>query len=120
MDAPVGLVDAAFASLSDKPKKVERRAPTAAITSPAADDLPDDWYDAGSQTYLVQSSSGAWRRYNETSYKRVLKSRGFSAETAKNADLSAVDLIIVGVQDRHAVDYVGRLAGWRAGVHTIP
>ncbi len=119
VDAPSRLVDAAFASLPTATKKTERRAPAIAVTIPAAGDLPDDWYDAGRKEYLVKTSSGEWQRYNETQYRRILKSRGLNGEPAKNEPVSEVDQVIVDIQDKHAVSYAGRLAGWPAGVHAV-
>jgi len=119
IDAPSRLVDAAFASLSKTQNRVERRAPAIAATSPAAGDLPDDWYDAGRKEYLVRTTSGEWQRYTESQYRRILRARGLSAEPSKTENVSEVDRVIVEIQDKHAVSYAGRLAGWPAGVHDV-
>jgi hypothetical protein len=114
LEAPARLVDAAFAPLA-----TDTNVQGSTVGVPARRELPDDWYAMGSKEYVVRSSSGGWHRYNEQQYRRILKSRGNTVEPAKHADIGEVDWIIVEVQDKHAVSYVGRLAGWREGVHTV-
>ncbi|HMP76590.1 MAG TPA: CHC2 zinc finger domain-containing protein [Kiritimatiellia bacterium] len=79
-----------------------------------------DYYDGGRKEYLIKNSEGTWLSYNESQYKRFLRSRGLSAKPAEGETLSRQDAAILDTQDKRSLVYAGLLAGWRAGVHQVP
>lgn len=96
-------------------------ATSARADAPAAPtDGESDYYDAERKEYLVRNSEGTWLSYNESQYKRFLRSRGLSAKPPEGATLSRQDTAILATQDTRSLVYAGSLAGWRAGVHMAP
>ena len=77
---------------------------------------PETYYDQQRKEYLVQDSRNNWMPLSETSYKRKLKSEGFSSKVDKNKGTSPIDDILLNVQHEHNIDYKGPLAGYKAGI----
>ena len=74
------------------------------------------YYDCGHKDYWVPDLDGGWIKVSETSFKRVLRSRGLSTRTAEGANVSPVEKALIDVQRTSAVIYAGPLAGYPAGI----
>lgn len=109
------LALAASASAFVRPAEPQ---PSASASTSVIQDA--DYYDGGRKEYLIKNSEGTWLSYNESQYKRFLRSRGLSAKPPEGATLSRQDAAILETQDTRSLVYAGLLAGWRSGVHQVP
>ncbi len=78
---------------------------------------PIDYYDAISKYYLVRNVSDRWLAHDLSSYKRILRSRGYKSKTPEGFSLSEIDMQILDVQDHRDVSYHGPLCGRNAGFY---
>lgn len=64
--------------------------------------LPVDYYDAISKHYLVKNAAGRWLAHGLSSYKRILRSRGYRSRPPEGSSLSEIDdQIPDACADRH-------------------
>ncbi|CAN5842935.1 hypothetical protein BH11VER1_BH11VER1_22950 [soil metagenome] len=81
------------------------------------------YYDASSKEYLYKNERKIWRAYGDAAIKRILKFLGFRASIPKDENgtptdkLSDVDYALIELQDKHDVDYHGKLCGRSAGFY---
>ncbi len=78
---------------------------------------PIDYYDAISKHYLIKNAAGRWLAHDLSSYKRILRSRGYRSKPPEGSALSEIDIQILDVQDHRDVSYHGPLCGRNAGFH---
>lgn len=89
----------------------------------AGEDAPlDAYYDSNRKEYLVQNSGGRWLSLGDAGFRRILRSKGYSAtlsdaERAQNETLSEVEREILRLQDTRDVKFCGPLAGRRSGFY---
>ncbi len=76
-----------------------------------------DYYDAISKYYLVKNVAGRWLAHDLSSYKRILRSRGYRSKPPEGSPLSEIDIQILDVQDHRDVSYHGPLCGRNAGFY---
>src|SRR5690242_19598043 len=81
--------------------------------------LPEIYFDHRSGNYWVRNNRGQWIRFSETSLKRLLKSKGLSAECSKMERLSQVDEAILQIQTTQDVNYAASLAGYTTGLYQL-
>jgi len=86
----------------------------ASLYASVGETQPLDYYD-GHGKYLVRQNSGRWLPHDVGSYKRILKSRGFSASPKDGESLAEVDHMILEVQHERDILYHGPLCGRHAG-----
>lgn len=88
---------------------------------PEEDDrkVGDAWYDKEKKEYLLESKRGIYLSLSETSFKRHLKSFGYDCASRCDGALSEGDEIILEIQNRRDVAYVGPLCGKKKGFQQI-
>jgi hypothetical protein len=78
---------------------------------------PLDYYDAISKHYLIKNAAGRWLAHDLSSYKRILRSRGYRSKPPEGSGLSEIDIQILDVQNHRDVSYHGPLCGRNAGFY---
>lgn len=86
-------------------------------TIAAALPLPPVFYCGSTRSYYRAESRGRWIALNENSALKFIRLSGHTGRGT--AGLDAADECLLRVQSEQSVDYVGPLAGYRAGPHQI-
>ena len=89
------------------------------IYSPARAVLPEAFYDGAKGCYWIKDAREVWLQVNETSLKRLFRSKGAAAEVPKGKRVSPLDLAVLDVQLEKNVAYAASLAGYSKGVYEI-
>jgi hypothetical protein len=79
--------------------------------------LPPIYYSGGNKNYYRAEARGKWMPLNENSALKFIRSQGHNG--AGGNGLSEEDNCLLRIQSEQSVDYVGPLAGYRAGPHEI-
>ncbi len=79
--------------------------------------MPEIYYDG--RNFHIPNSTGGWVSVDRTSVRQFLIRSGLERERADDESQSEVDAMLVRIQTEHDVEYVGGLAGYRAGIYTI-
>lgn len=74
------------------------------------------YYDIPRKEYLIRTSS-CWIHQTESQFKRRLRQAGISSKPMDGSLTSPADEEILRLQDHHAIDYAGPLAGHREGIY---
>ncbi len=78
------------------------------------------WWLNGSKKYFRPTPNGIdWISIGEQDAKRALRLAGVLAQAPKGQSCSQADWVMQYIQNFRHVDFVGPLAGWKAGVHLI-
>src|SRR5262249_27961166 len=77
----------------------------------------DSFYDTGRKEFLIKNAAGRWHPYNESQFKRTLRSKGISSAKPEKALTSAAEDVMLAIQDEHDVGFAGALAGRREGFY---
>jgi hypothetical protein len=80
---------------------------------------PEVYFDAPGNVYYVLNDRQMWMPFTETALKRKLTLLGLSARVDEGELLSEIDTLLYTIQTTKDVDYVGPLAGHKAGLCTI-
>jgi hypothetical protein len=78
---------------------------------------PELYYDG--TRYWIENANGNWITIRVEDVRRELKNAGFNWSTQNGDRVSQVDRAIGDIQHNKYVDYVGPLAGYMSGIHTI-
>lgn len=81
--------------------------------------LPEIHYDHLRGTFWIQNSRRHWIQANETTVKRLLKQKGYSAKCFEMETLSHCEAAILAIQRQHDVSYAGPLAGYQTGIREM-
>ena len=81
--------------------------------------LPPVYYHGREASYWREDDAGGWIKINETGAKNFVADYGYLKRTERDANSEADDCLM-RIQGRQNVAYVGSLAGFDAGVHTMP
>lgn len=82
---------------------------------PARLALPIAHYDVGRKDYWIEDTAGDWIPLTETSVKRQVRARGYSAKIKEGETMSPLDNWLITVQNQFNVSYAGPLAGYAKG-----
>lgn len=77
------------------------------------------FYDRDKKEYVTKNMRGVWYGQNEGQTRQFLALSGFSGSTSKEQPVSEIVQKMHEIRHGHDVDYVGRLAGWDAGVYEL-
>ena len=80
--------------------------------------LPQLYYCDRNKNYYRQDQQGKWISLNEKYAKNFVLTQGYSGDK-KSIGVSDADSCILNIQSSQNADYVGPLAGYRAGPHRI-
>ena len=81
--------------------------------------LPPVYYHGREASYWREDDAGGWIKINETGAKNFVADFGYLKRTERDANSEADDCLM-RIQGCQNVAYVGSLAGFDAGVHTMP
>lgn len=79
--------------------------------------LPPLYYNGTTKNYYRADSRGRWMSVNETSAMKFIRQAGHTGQNGNGID--DADECLLRVQSEQNVDYVGPLAGYRAGPYVI-
>lgn len=79
--------------------------------------LPPVYYSGTTKNYYRTDSRGRWMALNETSAMKFIRQSGHTGRNEHG--IGADDECLLRIQSEHNVDYVGQLAGYRAGPYHI-
>lgn len=79
--------------------------------------LPRLYYSGTTKNYYRVDVRGRWMALNETSAIKFIRQEGHTGRDENG--IGAEDQCLLRIQSEHNVDYVGPLAGYRAGPHQI-
>jgi len=82
-----------------------------------SDQLAGLYYGTHRKEYIARNERGAFLPRTGAQMKRLLKSRGYEAETAKGETLSEIDRLLLAIEEQKDIDYCGPLAGRDAGFY---
>ncbi len=109
-----------------RPTKEPSPSPSASITPPDASPLDTlaekyrlHWLDGSDRFFRRAPSGDRFLEGGAGDIRRKLKTDGFSSKNAEGETASAIDRLLVHVQERRHVDWAGSLAGYRAGVYAM-
>jgi hypothetical protein len=78
------------------------------------------WWLNGSKRYFRPAADGVeWISVGEQDIKRKLRLAGVFSRAAEGQSFSQADRVMDYIQDCRHVDFAGRLAGYKAGVHYV-
>jgi len=80
--------------------------------------LPPVYYHGREASYWREDDAGSWIKINETAAKNFVADFGYLKRMEKDANCEADDCLLK-LQSRQNVVFVGPLAGFDAGVHTM-
>ena len=83
---------------------------------PVTPELPEAYYDSGRKEFLLQNGSGSWLAHADASFKRNLRSLGFSNSCSPGMPVSQIEAFMVEVQNYRDVAFAGPLAGKSPGI----
>lgn len=75
-----------------------------------------DYFEPHSARYLVRTPILRWLAFNESSYKRQLRSRGLKMKPDEGNPLSEIDAAILDVQNHRDISHYGPICGQNAGL----
>ena len=79
--------------------------------------LPPLYYSGTTKNYYRTEARGRWMAVNETSAMKFIRQSGHTGQNGNG--IGADDECLLRIQSEQNVDYVGPLAGYRAGPHEI-
>jgi hypothetical protein len=79
--------------------------------------LPPIYYSGANKNYYRAEARGQWLPLNENSALKFIRSQGYTGEGDNG--LSEADNCLLQIQSEHSLDFVGSLAGYRAGSHEV-
>lgn len=105
--------------MSDSPSPTT---PIDVVPSPQAPPeqlLVDAYYDCMRKCYWVRDDCKTWIPLEQGSLKIRLQAKGCATRPAPGYMISACDRQIMAIQQQRSVQYVGPVAGWKAGLHIM-
>ena len=73
------------------------------------------FYDVAHDRFSIETDSGRYIHVPAASAKEHLAARGYNTQKADGAHVSPAVDALIAIRTKKACDYVGPLAGWRAG-----
>jgi len=77
------------------------------------------YYDGRKGCYYRQDEAGGYIIQKEAGVRRFLKAQGLSGRTPPDGELSPLENSMEQIERRHSVDFVGDVAGHRAGFYKM-
>jgi hypothetical protein len=79
----------------------------------------DAYYDPAKRGWLVQDNDGNWINVDTSAMKTRLAQAGFKTRREETQMVSPADAVLVEIQQKRSVAYVGPLAGFKRGCYSI-
>ena len=77
------------------------------------------YFDSSKNDFWILHPQTGWVNYNETQFRRYLKTKGYYSKQDEGKTYSEIDWLMVKVSHERRLDFCGQVGGYPPGLHRI-